>query len=296
MGIPMNTLCIKCLLNKHIDNARSLGTEEQANAFVGDIFRLFSNQQEWNSSMMGMHINELYVRHYGLPHDRFREEKKRSNEYVKERLPRIRQKVQKSEDPIYTALQYAIMGNYIDFSALGKNVSFDALEQMLEQPEKFELDRAVYLQFREELDRAEKMLYITDNAGEIGFDLLLAEELQKYYVNLKITFCVRGKPALNDAMREDAAFMELPFPIIDNGNGVGGTELSLCNQQTLDALSDAHVVLAKGMGNTETLYGCGHHIFYAFLVKCPRFMQFFQKPFMTTMFIREGQDQVCGAM
>ena len=63
MGIPMNTLCVKCLLNKHIDNARSLGTEEQANAFVGDIFRLFSNQQEWNSSMMGMHINELYVRH-----------------------------------------------------------------------------------------------------------------------------------------------------------------------------------------------------------------------------------------
>lgn len=289
MGIPMNTLCVKCLLNKHIDNAQSLGTQEQANAFVGEILQLFSDQKQWNSSMMGRHINALYVRHYGLPQDRFVEEKRRSNEYVKARLPRIRQRVEKSEDPIYTALQYAIMGNYIDFSALGKNVSFDALEQMLEQPEKFAVDKAVYRQFREELSWAENMLYITDNAGEIGFDRVLAEELQKYYVNLKITFCVRGKPALNDAMREDAAFMELPFPVIDNGNDVGGTELSLCNQQTLDALAGADVVLAKGMGNTETLYGCGHNIFYAFLVKCPRFMEFFRKPFMTTMFIREGQ-------
>lgn len=296
MGIPMNTLCVKCLLNKHIDNARSLGTEEQANAFIGEILRLFSNQQQWNSSMMGSQINALYVRHYGLPHDRFQEEKKRSNEYVKARLPRIRQKVQKSEDPIYTALQYAILGNYIDFSALGKNVSFQALEQMLEEPEKFTVDRAVYRQFREELSHAENMLYITDNAGEIGFDMVLAEELQKCYVNLKITFCVRGKPALNDAMREDAAFMELPFPVIDNGNDVGGTELSLCNKQTRDAVSGARVVLAKGMGNTETLYGCGYNIFYAFLVKCPRFMEFFKKPFMTTMFIREGQDQICEAM
>lgn len=296
MGIPMNTLCVKCLINKHIDNAQNLGTQAQANAFVREILRLFSDQEQWNSSMMGKHINELYVRHYGLPYDRFQEEKRRSNEYVKERLPRIRQKVQNSEDPIYTALQYAIMGNYIDFSALGKNVSFDTLEQMLEEPEKFAVDKTVYRQFREELSRAETMLYITDNAGEIGFDMVLAEELQKCYVNLKITFCVRGKPALNDAMREDAAFMELPFPVIDNGNDVGGTELSLCNKKTRDAVSGAHVVLAKGMGNTETLYGCGYNIFYAFLVKCPRFMEFFKKPFMTTMFIREGQDQICGAM
>jgi len=291
MGIPMNTLCVKCLINKHIDNAQSFGTQAQANAFVREILRLFSDQEQWNSSMMGKHINELYVRHYGLPYDRFQEEKRRSNEYVKERLPRIRQKVQNSEDPIYTALQYAIMGNYIDFSALGKNVSFDTLEQMLEEPEKFAVDKTVYRQFREELSRAETMLYITDNAGEIGFDMVLAEELQKCYVNLKITFCVRGKPTLNDAMREDAAFMELPFPVIDNGNDVGGTELSLCNNETRDAVSGAHVVLAKGMGNTETLYGCGYHIFYAFLVKCQRVVEFFNKPMMTPMLIRDPDYQ-----
>lgn len=31
----------------------------------------------------------------------------------------------------------------------------------------------------------------------------------------------------------------------------------------------ADVILSKGQGNVETLYGCGYPIFYAFLVKCP---------------------------
>ena len=44
---------------------------------------------------------------------------------------------------------------------------------------------------------------------------------------------------------------------------------------------------AKGLGNTETLYGCGHRIFYLFLVKCPRFMQYFGKEQMTPMLLRD---------
>jgi len=47
------------------------------------------------------------------------------------------------------------------------------------------------------------------------------------------------------------------------------------------------VIIAKGMGNTETLYGCGYNIYYAFLVKCQRFVQQFGKPLMTPMLVRE---------
>jgi len=47
------------------------------------------------------------------------------------------------------------------------------------------------------------------------------------------------------------------------------------------------VIIAKGMGNTETFYGCGYNIYYAFLVKCQRFVQQFGKPLMTPMLVRE---------
>ena len=52
-------------------------------------------------------------------------------------------------------------------------------------------------------------------------------------------------------------------------------------------MEEADVILAKGMGNAETLYGSGYPVFYAFLIKCAHFQDFFQKPMMTPMLIRE---------
>ena len=42
------------------------------------------------------------------------------------------------------------------------------------------------------------------------------------------------------------------------------------------------------MGNAETLLGCGYNVYYAFLVKCPRFVQIFNKPMFTPMLIRDN--------
>jgi len=49
------------------------------------------------------------------------------------------------------------------------------------------------------------------------------------------------------------------------------------------------VILSKGMGNTESMYGCGYNVYYAFLIKCDRFIQYFEKPKMTPMFIRDKE-------
>lgn len=288
MSIPTNSYCVDCLLNKHLPNVRALGDDETAYRFTKALMKLFLDADpEDNSSVIGARINELYMDMYGLPQDRFQEEKEISNRFVMERLDSIRGRVENAEDPVLTALQYAIMGNYIDFSALGKNVSFEALEEMLAQPEKFAFDLSVYETFCRDLDKAKTLLYLTDNAGELGFDWVLAEQLQRRYPQLTITFCVRGMPAHNDATREDYRFMGLPFPVIDNGSPVGGTDLNTVNQETLTALKTSDVIIAKGMGNTETLYGSGYPVYFAFLVKCKRFQQVFQMPFMSAAFIKE---------
>lgn len=288
MSISINSLCVECLLKKHLSNARELGDSETAYAFAKDIMRIFLEAApEDNSSVIGQRINQLYGLYYHLPQDRFAEEKKISNRFVKERLERIRRHTEQSPDPILTGLQYAIMGNYIDFSALGKNVSFETLENMLEHPEQFYVEETAYRSFRQELATAKQLLYLTDNAGEIGFDWVLAEQLQKQYPQLEITFCVRGMPAHNDATREDYAHMGIPFPVMDNGSDIGGTDLNSVNAQTLTALKNSDIVIAKGMGNTETLFGSGYNIYYAFLVKCPRFQEIFQKPMMEAMFLKE---------
>lgn len=157
---------------------------------------------------------------------------------------------------------------------------------MLVDALKMELSRDTYRQFCEDLAKGKRLLYLTDNAGEIGFDRVFAEEIRRAYPHLVITFCVRGQITQNDATREDAAVVQIPFPVIDNGNAVAGTEISMLSPEAKAALESADVVIAKGMGNTETLYGCNYNIYYAFLVKCGRFERFFQKPLMTPMFIK----------
>lgn len=288
MGIAINSLCVECLLNKHLQTARSLGDEETALAFIKAVMQIFLDAEpEDNSSRIGARINKLYMKFYGLPEDRFQTEKDESNRFVMARLDKLRSRVQQSADPVLTALQYAILGNYIDFSALGKNVSFDTLDRMLESPEQFAFDGNAYDSFCRDLESAKTLLYLTDNAGEIGFDWLLAEALTRRYPDLKITFCVRGFPAHNDATRRDYEFMGIPFPVMDNGSDIGATDLKYVNHQTRDTIQNSDLVIAKGMGNTETLYGCGYNIYYAFLIKCPRFVEHFQQPQLTPMLLPE---------
>ena len=132
-------------------------------------------------------------------------------------------------------------------------------------------------------------MYLTDNAGEIGFDRVLAEAIAAAYSDIAITFCVRGAIAQNDATREDAAAVGISFPVIDNGNRVAGTQLDMLSEEAAAALSDADVILAKGMANAETMLGCGYNVYYAFLVKCQRFVTRFGKPMFTPMLVKERE-------
>ena len=195
--------------------------------------------------------------------------------------------VRGAEDPVFAGLQFAILGNYLDFAALQGNVSFEKLEQMLRSALDMDLDADTFAALRHDLAAAKHLVYLTDNAGEIVFDRVFAEEIAARYPQLKITFCVRGGITLNDATREDALAVGVPFAVIDNGNNIAGTELRQLGPEAKAALASADVVIAKGMGNVETAYGCGYNIYYAFLVKCKMFADRFRKPLMTPMLVRE---------
>ena len=267
---------------------RPLGTEEKTMAFIREVLRLYlEGPQDVPSTWFNPQVSDLLQKHYGLPLDRFKEEKELSNRFVLERLDTIRQKVRAASDPLYAGLQFAVLGNYLDFGALQGQVSFEKLEQMLDQALSLPLDREVFARFRQDLEQGKKLLYVTDNAGEIGFDRVFAEEIARQYPQVEITFCVRGDVALNDATRADAAAVGIPFRVIDNGNRIPGTQIDMLGQEAKEALEGADVILAKGMANVETMLGCGHNVYYAFLIKCQRFVDLFDKPMMTPMLVRE---------
>lgn len=288
MKIGMNATCLQCHFNKNLETAISMGDEKTALTFAKELMALYLSAPEGVSSpWFGPGVTALFQKHYGLGEDRYVEEKRLSNAYVIARMDAIRSRVEGQPDPVYAGLQFAILGNYLDFSALQGKVSFEELDKMLDLGFAMDVDKACYEKLCRDLEKGKKLLFLTDNAGEIGFDRIFAEQIAKKYPQIAITFCVRGGPVLNDATREDALAVGVPFPVIDNGNTIGGTELRLLSDEARQALDAADVVIAKGMGNVETAYGCGYNIYYAFLVKCKMFGDRFQKPLMTPMLVRE---------
>ena len=288
MSISVDTTCLQCYLQRHLELVRPLGSEEKALAFAKKLMQFYIDAPEGvPSPWFGPATADLLLEMYGLPIDRYHEEKELSNRFVLERLDHIREMVRSAPDPVFAGLQFSILGNYLDFAALRDQVSFDKLDEMLAGALKMELDKDVYEALCEDLASGKNLLYLTDNAGEIGFDRIFAEEIAAKYPNISITFCVRGAIAANDATREDAAAMGIPFPVIDNGNRVAGTILDQLGEEARNALENADVVIAKGMANTETMYGCPYNVYYAFLVKCQKFVTNFGKPMFTPMLVAQ---------
>ena len=286
MSLGIDAQCMLCHFRRNVEMARSLGDEATATAFARGLMEIYLNAPEGQATpAIGPAVEALYRRFYALEPDRYRQEKEASNAFVLARLEAIRSTAEKAPDPVLAGLQLAILGNYIDFSALQGEVSFEKLDKMLESAMDMELE--AYPAFRQELAKAKRLLYLTDNAGEIGFDRVCAEQLQRAFPDLQITFCVRGGYAQNDATRADALAVGIPFRVIDNGNSVAGTELSLLSAEAKAAMDSADIILSKGQGNAETLLGCGYNIYYAFLIKCPRFMERYGKPKLTPMLVRE---------
>jgi len=286
----LDSQCILCLLKRHAETAAKCGTEEQVTAFTRDLMRMICDGPvEMSAPFYTPGITKLFTEHFGLADDRFADEKEASNRYALERFDKLTRMVRSAPDPLYAGLQAAILGNYIDFSALQGEVSFEKLDEMLELRYTIEEDLDTCAALRADLEHGKELLYLTDNAGEIVFDRVFLEVIRDRFPELSITVCVRGGPAQNDATIADAKAIGMPFRVIGNGTRIPGTVLELASRELKAALSTADVILAKGQANVETLLDTGHgyNVYYAFLVKCKRFIDRFGKEKLTPMLVRD---------
>jgi len=197
------------------------------------------------------------------------------NELMFSRIDHFRDLITASSDPFDTAVRLAIAGNAIDFAIRANLEPSDvdtAIEQALSQPINGDVDW-----LRKNIENASKILYLTDNAGEIVCDRLLIEQM----LPKDIVACVRGMPVINDAMIDDARQVGLTeiVPVITNGNDGMGTVLEQCSQEFMAVFHEADLIISKGLGNYETLIcyddsQLPQTVAYLFKAKCSFIAQF----------------------
>jgi uncharacterized protein with ATP-grasp and redox domains len=194
--------------------------------------------------------------------DPYLEIKRTFNRLMLEYYPDLKKLVANAADPFSMALRLAIAGNIIDFGP-GRPFDFQAT---LERAKSMVLAVDKSGPLKGEIPRAETLLYLGDNAGEIVMDRILLETIR----HPNVYFAVRGAPVLNDATIDDARAVGIDkiARVISNGDDAPGTILEATSPEFREIFERADLVIAKGQGNFEGLYGIDKNIYYILMAKC----------------------------
>lgn len=138
------------------------------------------------------------------------------------------------------------------------------------------------------------MVCLMDNSGEIVFDKIFISLIKEIYPEIIIDVVVMGKPVHNDATIIDAEEVGLSkiANVIDNGTDIPGTQLNEINIEVKEKIDNADLIISKGQGNFETLFGCGKNIYYIFLCKCDLFTKRFNMEKFQGIFINESNVKI----
>jgi len=280
--------CINCIVNKHLTAYPEGISETEKTDYMQSVLRIVSQASKDNSApvIVGK-IYDLQREMFGMEKD-FTEIKKYYNAEMLKRFDSFEQEIQNAKDSFRAAVQYAMTGNYIDFGAM-KTVDEEKLNELLFQAKNISFDETEYQKLKSEVLTKKKLVYLTDNCGEIVFDKLLIKMIRKMNPNIQITVLVRGLPVLNDATMDDAVQVGLTeiVDVMGNGSGIAGTCLESISPEALQKIEEADFVISKGQGNFETLQECGKNIYYLFLCKCIMFANRFQVPRFTGMLLND---------
>lgn len=280
--------CISCMTKVHLEKCPKEMPEDKKREYMQRVLKVLAEAPDrYGAPVIVRTINEIQNEMFGIKQD-YAEIKKHYNQIMMNHEEQVKRKIEQSKDPVKTGIQYAMIGNYIDFGAR-INVNQEQLTELLNDNDRFVIDEKQYGELTDDLEKAQKMVYLTDNCGEIVMDKLLIREIQKIYPKLKVTVLVRGAEVINDATLEDAMQVGLTeiAEVLPNGTDIAGTWLEEISEEAKTVLEEADVIISKGQGNFETLRKCGKNIYYIFLCKCDLFANTFQVPKLTGMLINE---------
>ncbi len=281
--------CMSCIINGQLKHILPLGNEATRTEYMRNVLRIIADGSEnFASPWITYQLEQEFEKFWGFPMHTYDHLKTQYNTFMLEKEYMTEEIMSQSTTPLETAIKLARAGNYIDFGAM-VNVSEEGLLEILHKSVDEVLPAETVGQFKQDLEKAKSLVYLTDNCGEIVLDKVLIKAIRKLYPQIDITVITRGGDALNDATVEDALAvgMDKLARVIGNGLAVPGTELKKISAESLSYINNADVIISKGMGNFETVSSCGLNVYYIFLCKCSYFERRFKLPRLTGVFIRE---------
>jgi len=266
----MEPECVPCILGRLLFESNLVDPSKGKEVMV-EAIKILNEEFEKGGNSARI-ASRLHRKTYDIigSEDPYYSLKKRSNEVALSILPEAERFVEASEDRFLAATVAAVAGNVLDFGIRSGSMTPEKLAENFSSMLAEGLGHDDTKRIKEYIKPGARVLYFTDNCGEIVFDKLLMREVRGMGADL--TLVVKGKPVLTDATMEDVKELgmeEEADSVLTTGTDAIGIDLNNMPEELKDALDTCDIIIAKGMANYEAFSDSDYRpIAYMMKTKC----------------------------
>jgi len=247
--MKITELCIDCLLSRvKLECTLCHASPALTDATLTDCRQTMSEIRSAPLShpQIASRIHRRAYDIWGNP-DPFTELKRQGNRQAVEICKEIRGKLSTFQEYVLAS----VIGNTFDYGVKGHIVeeNFSVFFQR-------EFAKGLTIDHTDKIaPLCSRVVYLSDNCGEIVLDYLLIEYLKMQ--GSHITLAVKEAPILNDATLQEAHELGLDTLVDHLTTTGGGAEIGISSENIphdlRDAISQCTIIIAKGMANFESL-------------------------------------------
>lgn len=264
----MGSACYSCILERaKFECDLVLSDEEEKLAAMEELLDFMAAHKGGVPALVGTERENIVKRRSGNL-DPYVELKHESNVLAEDLLSLAQKFYIESEDKLEALVRIAAAANSMEFGVKGHDFDTATFGKQFDATLHEKLDGDLEDAGRY-LDRFENILYFTDNAGEIVFDLFIIEKLEEF--GKKVVIAPKSVPVLNDITADE--LRQMTDRKIEPTGPVVGLSLDQICPGVLEFLwNEDWLILAKGMGNFETITEFDHRLegrlIYIMRAKC----------------------------
>lgn len=262
--------CAQCLLTWFSERIMMFGRIEDHYQAVTSILNVLHEafRPEANVGSLANRTIENVSEYLYESAEHYEKIKSRNNQIAMEALTAAKAYIENGKTPeqkFERACNLAAASNIAPLGAPSDTFKFQEVEDIIKGKRLMPI-------FSEEVfkvaQNVEQVLYVADNAGEIGFDALLISKLKE--MGAKVSLVVKNGPLFEDATMEDAAFFSIDDLADEIFSMRGFFVPSESPAPLFDAFKKSDLIISKGTGNYEGLKGeiKEKHLIFMLKVKC----------------------------
>jgi damage-control phosphatase, subfamily I len=245
----MASNCYPCILDRaKFECDLVFSREEEKKAAIEELLDYMASHKGDVSALVGTERQFIIMRR-SKSRDPYQYLKEESNRVARDLLPMAREFYEKADDKIEALIRIAAAANSMEFGVKGYAFDNSTFGEIFSATlhESLEVD---IREVRRRLQSFNNIFYLTDNCGEVVFDLFVIEKLKE--MGKRVLIGSKSEPILNDVTVAELKGMT-GVEHLPTGNVVG-TDLDHLSLEAHELLINPDwLVLSKGMGNFETM-------------------------------------------